>query len=655
MGFAMQPQMASYYKLSPPTAHLPAPFAPLMSNALPMDNMANAPLLTNAPMMSNTFAPAYNNAGLTFQGLQHGLPQDSSKQGIERFDDYGLFSEDSSKYGSLKHDPFNKDSFKHDFFNEDPFNEDSFNEDSFNQDFTNNQQVLSQQTSHQPSGPVANADHDDDDDEIQFLGIITKPPSAPAPANQNPQPAAQNPQHFLAQQQQQQQAPTHQRRPRRLEPIRHNLPRQSIPDQPPPPPPPPPTTTTTAPALFEPHPLTPPTINQVTLIAHPLPPTILPHLTTPTLSSLARLFLDFEYRDIATPNPHPHLPTHLSALNAARRTSGTLLTTEWQRRVRAKADWCRAAGAAWESEEDGDGAVPGGCERELRVLDKGAGRVLDGMGVGERGGIVVVGQRGAAGVQLRQVRGPSAREWEECVIDAVGEVWREGREREKKVAAVQEGDEGGQVEKATAAVQEEGGQVEGEEGAAVQEEVEKTVRFAEGVEIVGEEAFRLAARERAQREQQRGNDGGEVVGGGVQKKRGPNNAQNKPKPALKKTKQPAAKKKGKKAQAEKTTGETAAEPITIAEPLPDYPDAIGASGNCVSKPDKYSQIVARPAAASVWTPAPAPAPQPESRKRKAADDEDGKGEEQVDKRQKTGVVVEVEEEEGDGLDDLFNE
>ncbi|EOD47431.1 hypothetical protein UCRNP2_5831 [Neofusicoccum parvum UCRNP2] len=112
-----------------------------------------------------------------------------------------------------------------------------------------------------------------------------------------------------------------------------------------------------------PHPLSP-SLADLKLIAHPIPPTLLPHLSLTTSSSLARLFLDFEYRDLsatdyAIPDIHPAqrawLAAHLRALNAARRESGVRLVAHWQRLVR-------------EGVEDGEG-VPGGREEELRRLD----------------------------------------------------------------------------------------------------------------------------------------------------------------------------------------------------------------------------------------------------------------------------------------------
>ncbi|GME66347.1 hypothetical protein GTA08_BOTSDO01284 [Neofusicoccum parvum] len=325
------------------------------------------------------------------------------------------------------------------------------------------------------------------------------------------------------------------------------------------------------PPLIEPHPLSP-SLADLKLIAHPIPPTLLPHLSLTTSSSLARLFLDFEYRDLsatdyAIPDIHPAqrawLAAHLRALNAARRESGVRLVAHWQRLVR-------------EGVEDGEG-VPGGREEELRRLDWVAREVYGRCADGTRLPVLVWEY-----VQLRQVRGPSAKEWEDFVVDAVGEVWRMKERRERARRGVENGEEG-----------EEEGRGAGEVS---------TVRVGGGV--VGEAELKAAMKERHQR--QRSVEVVDVPPAGVSKMRSPPRTAGaagrqrsstvvKPKPvkfAQSKTPKKRGGKKGSKGQVMfqaplAGSSGSAINPIAVDSDLPDYPDDYG-SGNMVAVTDKYS-------------------------------------------------------------------
>ncbi|KAL1628533.1 hypothetical protein SLS56_005878 [Neofusicoccum ribis] len=287
------------------------------------------------------------------------------------------------------------------------------------------------------------------------------------------------------------------------------------------------------------------------------------------MASLARLFLDFEYRDLsatdyAIPDIHPAqrawLAAHLRALNAARRESGARLVAHWQRLVRE-----RGGGG------EGDG-VPGGREEELRRLDWVAREVYGRCADGTRLPVLVWEY-----VQLRQVRGPSAKEWEDFVVDAVGEVWRMKERRERARRGVENG-EGRDV-----------GEV-------------STVRVGGGV--VGEAELKAAMRERQRR--QRSAELVDVPPAGVSKMRSPPRTAGaagrqrsstvvKPKPvkfAQSKTPKKRGGKKGSKGQVMfqaplAGSSGSAINPIAVDSDLPDYPDDYG-SGNMVAVTDKYS-------------------------------------------------------------------
>ncbi|KAL0259017.1 hypothetical protein SLS55_006522 [Diplodia seriata] len=195
------------------------------------------------------------------------------------------------------------------------------------------------------------------------------------------------------------------------------------------------------PLLIEPHPLSK-SIDNLILLHHPLVPRAVDRLSMTTASSLLRLCADFEYRDLSadcavalTPATRAWLAAHLRELNAARRESARRLYERWQRCVQERAARCynvRTGEVDWVQQEEVE--VPGGTERELRMLDWEAREAMGRIEIPQDGRIVVFPliRPGWELLQLRQVRGPSAKEWEDFVVDDVGELRRQKENREKE-------------------------------------------------------------------------------------------------------------------------------------------------------------------------------------------------------------------------------
>ncbi|KAH7054304.1 hypothetical protein B0J12DRAFT_777836 [Macrophomina phaseolina] len=191
--------------------------------------------------------------------------------------------------------------------------------------------------------------------------------------------------------------------------------------------------------LIEPHPLSPSFGGKFKLIHHPMSEKDISGLSMSTMSSLQRLFMDFEYRDLSAdfmktlvPSDAGYLRDYLHALNAARFESAKRLHKQWSAVVRARAE--RAACL----DENGDpvgwqpdaNEVLGGSYSEVCMLDREARRVVE-QAPSNVGPLPLVQWDF---VQLRQIRGPSSREWEEFVIDAVGDLRkvRDGIEKTAK-------------------------------------------------------------------------------------------------------------------------------------------------------------------------------------------------------------------------------
>ncbi|OJD33383.1 glucosyl transferase [Diplodia corticola] len=353
-------------------------------------------------------------------------------------------------------------------------------------------------TSNETSAPAAPAAVSPSTTVFTTAAPVADAPVTDSPAISSPStgavPAPTTTTTTAAAQQQQQQQQHHQNQP-------HHQPTDHInlnPNLMPPPAP-----------LIEPHPLSK-SVASLVLLHHPLPQRAVAQLSMTTASSLLRLFADFEYRDLSADHHHQHRPSdvaqltpttrawlaaHLRELNAARRVSAARLCARWQRCVRERCVRVRVAGSRtggkveWVPQEGPE--VPGGSEWELKMLDwearEALGRVERLSEEDRRKGrafVMPLIRPGWEFLQLRQVRGPSAKEWEDFVVDDVGELRRQRESREKE--------EREREERRVAGEDEDGGS--GDDGGGGDDEVRVV-----GSRVLSDEEMRAVAAQRGAR------------------------------------------------------------------------------------------------------------------------------------------------------------
>lgn len=340
------------------------------------------------------------------------------------------------------------------------------------------------------------------------------------------------------------------------------------------------------PPLVEPHPLTK-NFEDLRVLLHPIPTHVIERLSMTTASSLMRLCLDFEYRDLSADYPialqletKAWLMRYLRDLNAARRTSGIRLCRHWHKRLYQHTRVNPQTGL-YEYVPD-EVEVAGGTEKELKMLDYEAREELgSAQGLFEEIKKVLIPliHPDWKFLQLRQNRGPSAKEWEDVVVDDVGELRRlkENTEREHR------------------------------------EQVDAWNNQAHGngeVAIVGsrmlsDEEMRMAAQQRAWFAQQ---NAGFAVGLLPKHKRKPSKniaaGSSTPKKSPVKPKgqrKQNGRKKSLVAAKDKVTSQSStpeADSLQRTAPIPDYPDDYG-TGNMAAQRDKYSQMPVAATGASV--------------------------------------------------------
>ncbi|KAB2576724.1 hypothetical protein DBV05_g4724 [Lasiodiplodia theobromae] len=333
------------------------------------------------------------------------------------------------------------------------------------------------------------------------------------------------------------------------------------------------------PPLIEPHPLTK-NFEDLRVLLHPIPTHVIERLSTTTASSLMRLCLDFEYRDLSADYPialqletKAWLMRYLRDLNAARRTSGVRLCRHWQKRLYEHHRQNPKTGL-YEHVPD-EVEVAGGTEKELKMLDHEAREVLGNtLALFEENKKVLIPlvHPDWKFLQLRQNRGPSAKEWEDFVVDDIGDLRRmkENAEREQR-----------EQEDAW------NNQANGYGDVAI---VGSRILSGEEVRMVAEQRTAVAAGPSSKHKRKPSSKN--IASGSAT----PKKSSMKPKGQQKQN----GRKKSLVAAKDKVTSQSStpeADNLQLTSsppPLPDYPDDYG-TGNMATQRDKYSQI---PVAAS---------------------------------------------------------
>lgn len=332
------------------------------------------------------------------------------------------------------------------------------------------------------------------------------------------------------------------------------------------------------PPLIEPHPLTK-NFEDLRVLLHPIPMPVVERLSMTTASSLMRLCLDFEYRDLSADYPialqletKAWLMRYLRDLNAARRKSGLRLCRQWQKRLHQHTRVNPKTGL-YEYVPD-EVEVAGGTEKELKMLDHEAREELGNtLALFEENKQVLIPliHPDWKFLQLRQNRGPSAKEWEDIVVDDIGELRRlkENAEREQR-----------EQEDAWST------QVNGNGDVAIV-----------GSRMLSDEEMRMVAEQKAagtagSSQKHRRKPSKNIAAGSATPKKSPV----KPKGQRKQH----GRKKSLVAAKDKVTSQSStpeADSLHQTAPIPDYPDDYG-TGNMAAQRDKYSQM---PVAASPAT------------------------------------------------------